>query len=294
MPGNPRSNLWLYLGLGLGTLILGVAAIFVRLANASGVVTSFYRTSIAAFLLLIPFLRSRQANSKHFSRRGMWLAVLGGLLFALDLALWSSGIVISGATNPTLMANTAPLWVGFGSFILFKERRGVVFWIGLCIAMAGAMIVLGQDLALALDFALGSFLGLLAAIFYGAYFLVTQTGRSQLDTLSYFWISTATSAGFLLFLSLLFGEPLVGYPPITWLSFLVSGVIVQMLGWLVLNYVQGHLPASVVSPTLLLQPVLTAIFAVPLFGEKISPWHLLGGMAVLAGIYLVHRSKLTR
>jgi len=35
--------------------------------------------------------------------------VLGGLFFMADLALWATGVVMSGATNPTLLANTAPL-----------------------------------------------------------------------------------------------------------------------------------------------------------------------------------------
>jgi drug/metabolite transporter (DMT)-like permease len=198
---------------------------------------------------------------------------------------------MGGATNPTLMANTAPLWVGLGSLVFFHERRVRAFSIGLWVAMAGVMVVLGQDLALALEFGLGSMLGLLAAVFYGAYFLVTQAGRTQLDTLSYYWISTASSALVLLLLCLLFGEPLTGYGPITWLCFLASGLIVQMAGWLLLNYVQGHLPASIVSPTLLLQPVLTAFIAIPLFGEQFTPWHILGGIAVLSGIYMIHRSR---
>ena len=290
-PESSRSRIWLYLGLAAGVMILGSAAIFVRLAQASGVVTSFYRTAIAAILLFIPFIINKRKKAHIIQKRSAWIAVAGGLLFAADLALWSSGIVLGGATNPTLMANTAPLWVGLGSLVFFHERRVRTFWIGLWIAMAGVMLVLGQDMILALEFGLGSLLGLLAAIFYGAYFLVTQAGRSQLDTISYNWISTASSALVLLLLSLLFGEPLTGYNPITWFSFLASALIVQVTGWLLLNYVQGHLPASIVSPTLLLQPVLTAFIAIPLFGEQFTAWHILGGIAVLTGIFMIHRSR---
>lgn len=289
---NGSNSLLLYLGLAGGVLILGSAAIFVRLADASGVVTSFYRTAIAAFLLVIPFtINNKKKNEQKFGLRSAGIAAAGGFLFAADLALWSSGIVLGGATNPTLMANTAPLWVGLGSMVFFHEQRGRAFWAGLLLAMVGVMIVLGQDMALAMEFGLGSLLGLLAAIFYGAYFLVTQAGRARLDTLSYSWISTASSAVVLLIMVFLFGQPLTGYSTLTWLAFLASGLVVQTGGWLLLNYVQGHLPASIVSPTLLLQPVLTAFIAIPLFGEQFTAWHILGGIAVLAGIYLVHRSR---
>jgi drug/metabolite transporter (DMT)-like permease len=59
----------------------------------------------------------------------------------------------------------------------------------------------------------------------------------------------------------------------------------------VINYALGYLPASIVSPTLLGQPVVTAILAGPLLGEDLSAWQILGGLAVLIGVYLVHHSR---
>jgi drug/metabolite transporter (DMT)-like permease len=56
-------------------------------------------------------------------------------------------------------------------------------------------------------------------------------------------------------------------------------------------YALGYLPASLVSPTLLLQPVLTGLLAVPILGETISLVQILGGAAVLIGILIVHRSR---
>jgi drug/metabolite transporter (DMT)-like permease len=67
--------------------------------------------------------------------------------------------------------------------------------------------------------------------------------------------------------------------------------VTQVAGWLSINYALGHLPASLVSPTLLGQPVITAIAAVPLLGQLLSATQIVGGLTVLAGIYMVHRSK---
>jgi drug/metabolite transporter (DMT)-like permease len=69
------------------------------------------------------------------------------------------------------------------------------------------------------------------------------------------------------------------------------GVVVQALGWILLNYVQGHLPASIVSPSLLGQPVITAFLAWQFLGEIFTIWHMIGGTFVLIGIYVVHRSQ---
>ena len=57
-----------------------------------------------------------------------------------------------------------------------------------------------------------------------------------------------------------------------------------------LAYALGHLPASVVSPTMILQPVLTTLFAIPLLGEIPSPWQGIGGVIALIGIYIVNQS----
>jgi len=281
-----------YLALGVGILSLGFSAIFVRWANAPGIVTSFYRMAIATALLAWPFYRRVKATGS-LSRRGLRFAVLGGLFFLADVALWSTGVVLSGATNPTLLANTAPLWVGLGALVLFRERLKAMFWVGLMLAMTGAVVILGLDSLRAVSFGVGTLFGLLAGIFYGGYFLITQRGRETLDSLTYFWPAAVSSTLGLLILSLALHQPLTGYPASAYLNFLALGVVTQVFGYLAINHALGYLPASIVSPTMLGQPVVTAILAGPLLGEALSVWQALGGLTVLAGVYVVHRSQQT-
>ncbi len=84
---------------------------------------------------------------------------------------------------------------------------------------------------------------------------------------------------------------LTGYPVFSYFNFLALGVVVQIFGWLAINYTQGYLPASIVAPTMLAQPVVTALLAVLLLDETLSLWQVLGGATVLAGVYIVHRSR---
>lgn len=280
-----------YLALGIGLISLGFSAIFIRWANAPGPVSSFYRMGIGA-LALSPLFFSQRKRQPSLPRQGMRLAILGGLFFAIDMAFWSTGVMFSGATNPTLLANTAPLWVGLGALIFFKERLTARFWTGLGLAILGSTIVLGLDSLRSFTFGLGTLMGLMSGLFYGGYFLLTQLSRRHLDTLSYFWISVATSTLALLAVSLSFGYSLTNYPPETFLAFLGMGITIQALGWLAINYAQGHLPASLVAPTLLGQPVLTGLLAGPLLGEHLQLGQVLGGLLVLTGIYSVHRSRL--
>jgi drug/metabolite transporter (DMT)-like permease len=279
-----------YLALGVGVLSLGFAAIFVRWANAPGPVTSFYRLAIATTLLAWPFYR-RVNTLDSLPVRGLQIAVLGGLFFAGDLAFWATGVMVSGATNPTLLLNTAPIWVGLGALVLFRERLDLTFWIGLLVAILGALIVLGLDSLRALTLGLGTFFGLLGGIFHAGYFLTTQRGREVLDSLTYFWLAAVSSTLGLLVVSLALGQPLIGYPSSTYLSFLALALVSQICGHFSINYALGYLPASIVAPTLLGQPVVTAILAGPLLGERLYLGQVLGGVLVLAGVYAVHRSR---
>jgi drug/metabolite transporter (DMT)-like permease len=133
-----------------------------------------------------------------------------------------------------------------------------------------------------------------AGVFYAGYFLVTQRGRQQLDSLTYTWIAAASSTFFLLLLMLALRQPLFGYPAHTYLNFLALGLLVQVFGYLAISYALGHLPASLVAPIMLGQPVVTAVLAGPLLGERLSVWEIVGGTAVLAGVYIVHRSRQSR
>lgn len=281
-----------YLALFAGLLLLGMSAILVRLADAPGTVAAWYRVALAV-VVVAPAFAIQVRRRGWPQRRGLLLAALGGLLFAGDLAAWSTGVMISGATNPTLLANTAPLWVGLGALLLFKENLGRGFWAGLALALAGAALVLGLDARASLSLGVGTLLGLLAGVFYGGYFLVTQRGRARLTVLAYFWVSSLVNALGLLALNAGIGARLTGYSLQTYLYLAALALGPQVIGWLAINYAQGHLPASVVSPTLLGQPVITALLAGPILGEQFELLQIVGGLAVLAGVFWVHRARLS-
>ena len=84
---------------------------------------------------------------------------------------------------------------------------------------------------------------------------------------------------------------MTGYSTQTYLAFLAAAIVSQTGGYLAVGYALGHLPASLVAPTMIGQPVVTALLAIPLLGEALITSQWLGGLSVLVGIYLVHRSR---
>ena len=308
-----RKNFLPYLALGVGILSLSFSALFVRWAAAPGPVMGFYRIGLAV-LILTPALiwrrySSRQRQAERISLAGtavmpgtvlqpgflrkeiLIFPALGGVFSGIDHAVWNTSLSYTTAANSTLLGNTAPLWVALFAWIYFRERLRVLFWVGLALTMLGATTVLGADFLRHPVFGWGDLLALSSGVFYAGYYIATQRGRQHLDTLSYIWIAGLCSTLVLLAMCLVLKLPLTGYPPRTYLFFFGAALLPQITGYLAVGYALGHLPASVVSPTMICQPVLTALLAIPLLGEMLQASQWLGGMAVLAGIFLVHRSR---
>ncbi len=277
-----------YLALAFGVMALGMSAILVKWANAPGAVSGFYRMGIAAAVLALPFGMQVRRRGKPSTRHALF-AVLGGVFFALDLASWNTALLITSAASATFLGSSSPLWVGLGTLVLFRRKLGAAFWGGTLLATFGAIIILGRDFMLHPDFGKGDLLGVAAGLFYGMFFLAAERAREKLTALAALWISVFSSMIVLLGLALIQGQPLTGYPPQTYSSLIALALWVQVVGWFVINYALGHMPASIVSTTLLGQPVLTAVLAVPLLGQPLGFIQTCGGAITLAGILVAHR-----
>jgi len=288
----PKSHALAYGALAVGALALGVSALLVRWAAAPGPVTGFYRMGLAS-LVLAPFaLRSRNArNGRRWPAPGKRLALLAGLALAIDLSLWNTAVNLTTVANATLFANTAPLWVALGAWLLFREHLRPLFWGGLALTLLGAAFIAGVDFLRHANLGWGDLLALGASLFYAAYYLITQRGRQHLPALPYVWMAGTASTAVLLVVSLALGMPLTGYPPSTYLAFLGLALVTQVIGYLAVAYALGHLPASIVSPTMVSQPVISGLLAIPFLGEMLTPTQLIGGAAVVAGVIVVHRAR---
>jgi len=279
-----------YLALAVGILALSFSSLFVRWADAPGVVTSWYRMTLATLFLFPVFIRQIRKNG-FSSARLLVFPLLGGLFTTLDHGFWSTSIERTFVANATLLNNISPLWVALVAVFLWGERLNGKFWIGLVFTLCGAAVVLSSDFIKHPQFSSGDILAIISSLFYAGYFLVTQRGRAKLDTITYIWLLSLTSSLLFLGYTRISGIPLLGYSKLTFLSFLGAALVSQIGGYFMISYALGHLPASLVSPTMIAQPVLTAVLAIPLAGEALSMEQILGGTTVLAGIYLVNTAQ---
>jgi len=284
-----NSKFFPYFALATGILALSMSAMFVRWANAPATITGFFRLLISS-IILFPIFYWRKKKINRVTRQNLIFPIVGGLFTAFDLAFWNSSVLYTTASTATLLGNTAPIWVALVTMFIFRHRLPKGFWFGLMLALGGATLVLGNDFIIHPRLGTGDLLALASGFFYAGYLLSTQRGRESLDPLSYITIMVICATIFSFIINIVLGYQFSGYSQQSWLIFVLLALISQILGYMSVSYALGHLPASVVAPTMIGQPILTTILAIPLLGEIPQSIQLAGGLITLAGIYLVHNS----
>lgn len=282
-------NIKANIALGIGVLALSFSAMFVRWADAPGPVTAFYRMFFSIFMLL-PFALPHIKHSTAVKSKNVLFPLMAGAFTALDLALWTTALSYTTAANATLLGNTAPLWVALGTWLVFGKRLSNRFWRGLAITLMGAVLIMGTDFILHPRFGIGDVMAMLTGFFYGCYFLITEKSRIYFNSILHIWFVGIGASITLFIVNIILGHPLTGFDKTTWIIFLSTALVSQLIGYMALAYALGHLPASVVAPTMVLQPVVTTILAIIFLSEIPNIWQIFGGAIALAGIYLVNQS----
>jgi drug/metabolite transporter (DMT)-like permease len=284
---SPPGRTTAYLALIAGILCIAWSAIFVRWTSIPGPASAFYRLLIPAIILLPTWLVPGQR--RKLGARSYTIIALGALFFALDLAFYNTSILQTNAANATLLGNNTPIVVGLLSWLIFKKRPSLSFWMGLALAVAGALVIVGSDLSRHAQFGLGDVLALAAAACFAVYLMATERVRSHTNTLGFLRLAILFSTIFMFLLAVAFRVPLAIPDRRSFLALLGLGLVSQLGGYLALTYALGHLPATLTSVSLLSQGPLTAILAALLLGEPLTGAQILGGALVLAGVGLANR-----
>lgn len=278
-----------YLALVAGIVCIAWSAIFVRWTDIPGPASAFYRMLIPAVVLLPTFLFDRSGIRLNWRMLG--IIALGGLFFALDLALYNTSILKTSAANATLLGNNTPIVVGLLSWLIFRKRPSAAFWLGLVLALAGSVVILWADLGKLTRLGVGDLMALGAAACFAVYLLATERVRTSTSTLGFLRLAMISSTVALLLINLVMGISLRVPQGRTLWAVLGLGLVSQLGGYLALTYALGHLPATVTSVSLLTQGPLTAVMAALLLAEPLTWPQILGGVLVLSGVGLAHRQR---
>ncbi|HEX2605077.1 MAG TPA: DMT family transporter [Oxalicibacterium sp.] len=289
-----RIPLFSFFALLAGGTALGFGAIFMRLSDVGPIASAFWRMALAAPLLWCWAIASRRQDESAGRRITFTPALLwAGLCFGGDMAFWHLSLHYTTVSNATLLTNAAPVLIALWLWCVRRVRFGAVFIAGMWSATIGAVLLVAPDLLSHLGGArlLGDALGLISAVFYAAYQLVIKDARDQYSTPRLMAWSTTITGLALLPLALLSPQPFLPNTLAGWLPLLGLALLAQIGGQTVIAFASAHLPASLSSVTLLIQPLTATVAAWLLFGETIAPVQMLGGALLIAGIYFSRRGS---
>ncbi|WP_426669080.1 DMT family transporter [Mucilaginibacter sp. McL0603] len=272
---NPKASLI------IGIICISFSPIFVKLAVAPPITSGFYRIFIA-WLFLAPYCIYKK--QLKINRKDLLVALVGGVVFGADIAVWNLSLVKISATISTLLTNLAPVWVGLLSFLILRKRSGVLFWVGTWIAIFGMIILVGYNNILHLQFNIGLVYALIASFFYAIYIMITKGILRRITTVTFMFYNMLGASVFLLLICVSQHNELIHFSTSTWLCLLGMGLICQLVGWITINYSLNYLEATKVSIALLSQTVIAGFWAMLFLNETLAFKEIAGSIIVLAGI----------
>jgi drug/metabolite transporter (DMT)-like permease len=277
-----------------GGISIGFAGIFMRLSDVNPLASAFWRMALAAPVLWAWAVAVRAQDEAAHKRTDFTKAlVLAGVYFAGDMGVWHLSLHYTTVANATLLSNFAPIFIALWMWIAHRVRFARIFIVGMAVALIGAVMLVGPNASGAehSNKLLGDGLGLASAVFYAAYQLVVKDARNQYSTARLMaWSTTITGLALLPFA---LTSPGAFWPAQAagWLPLLALALVAQIGGQTVIAYASAHLPASLSSVSLLIQPLTAAIAAWLIFQEAIGPLQMAGGALLLWGIYLSKRGS---
>jgi drug/metabolite transporter (DMT)-like permease len=285
----------------LAFALLGVSfsGPLVRLSGAHPLAIAAWRLGFSLIVIAAALAMTGEWRQlRRITRRELAIALGAGSMLALHFWSWNSSVALTSVAASVVLVNTQPVVVALLSMIWLREAPSRRQWIGIGIAMLGALVVALPDLATSASDGtahpralLGDLLALGGALTAAIYFVAGRRLRATLDLWPYVGLVYGTCFVVLLLLAALAGAPLAPQPPRELAIFAALALGPMLLGHTGLNWALKHSPAYLVNLTLLGEPVGATIIAAMLPGirEVPSPLTLLGGAIVLTGILMTAR-----
>ncbi|MBX0321617.1 DMT family transporter [Halomicroarcula sp. F13] len=283
------------IALVVAVLAVSTSAILVRASDAPASVAALHRV-VATTLVVAPLALGHDPGAfTRLAPRDVVAAAATGVALAVHFATWFESLAWTSVAASVTLVQSQPLFVALGAWALLDERvtRGTTA--GILVAVVGIVVMsLGELLGgggVGPNPLYGNALALVGGVMAAAYVLAGRSLRQRFPLLPYVTIVYAVAGVCLLVFVVGSGHPVLDYPPREWLLFFLMAVGPGLFGHTVLNWALGHLDSSLVSVSLLGEPVGSALLALFLLAEVPGSWTLAGGVVVLAGIGVTARSR---
>lgn len=268
------------LAIVVALLAISSAAPLIAYAAAPALAIAFWRNALAVGVIApVALTGRRRTELAGLDRRALLWSVLAGVALAAHFGTWVPSAKLTSVATATALVATQPVWQGLIS-LLRGRRLPAVIWLGIALAVLGAVLATGADVGVSARAAAGDLLALAGGVTMAGYTALGERARTVLTTTTYTAICYPVCALLLGAVCLLSGAPLTGYDGRTWLAIGALAAGAQLLGHSLVNYALRRISATTVSVLVLLE--------VP--GAALIGWAWLGQIprrATLPGLALL-------
>ena len=278
-----------YLAVLVGVFAVSFSALFVRLTTAPPLIIATYRL-LFTFLFLAPYslLRFRsELVAISWQQRG--LAAGSGICLALHLVTWFISLRYTSIASSVVLVTTQPVFVVLGSWIFFRERISRLAMLGGALALVGSFIIGAADFQIGKEAFWGDLLALTAAVFISGYLLLGRRLRGTVALPVYTFYTYGSSALALIIASLVTGTPFAPYPARDWILFMALALVCTVIGHTVFNWVLRYVQASVVSVSVLGEPLGAILWASVFLREYPTLRQTIGACFIFGGLFIFTR-----
>jgi drug/metabolite transporter (DMT)-like permease len=269
----------------------GAMGIFGKLAYDEGatvgtlLATRFILAAALFWLLLVCSGGARELRG--LARRDVAIAVaLGAVGYGAQTSAYFAALDRLDASLLSLLVYTYPVMVTVTAIALGRESASRRTAGALVLASTGLVLVLAGA-AGTLD-ALGTLLGLMAAVVYTAYILISTGVAARVGSLALSTLVATGAATTLTLVGVVGGDLHLERVSATGLVWLGSLAVVSTVGAIVLFFAGlrrvGPTAAAILST---LEPVVTVVLAFIVFGETFGPVQFAGAALVLLAVLAV-------
>ena len=283
-----------FLMLAVGLMGASMAAIFVRLSSAPSAIIATCRL-LWTLLLLSPVVWGKAACRKELLGLGvkeLLVCVVSGIFLAAHFLLWFESVKQTSVASSTAIVCTEVVWVALGYRIFMKGSISPKEWLCIAIALLGSMVIAFSDSSGEEGHLYGDVLSLLSAVAVAVYTLLGRTARKTMSTTVYTYVVYVSCAVTLLMLTVIQRYPLSAVEPSAVIAGLLLAVFSTILGHSMFSWCLKYFSPAFISASKLIEPFVAASVAMAVYGEVPKVLQVLGGVIVVAGVFLYSREEM--
>lgn len=252
------------------------------------------RLLAGAVTLSILLLWVRRGRLHRPTRAAFGLTALFGVIwFALYTVVFNLAGHYIDAGTIAMVVNLAPLMVGVGAVVFFKESFSRRLFLGMVVSLCGIglITVAGFTGELAL---LGLGIALIAAFLYAAGMLIQKLALRHTDPLTATWLACAAGTVSLLpFLGVTVEELQTTSTPVI-IGAIYMGIGPTALGFWFWGYAMNHFPTGRVAASTLAVPAVVVVMSWLTLGEIPPLLGIIGGAVTLTGVAIAQLRRPAR